>query len=236
MRLAERTLVISRRSDKARRERFTAQALAVGLEAWDYCDAFDGTGGRLSTGTPSAHGRQGRAAPAPLSPGELGCLLSHMAAWRAGLALGLESLCVLEDDTEFDPHHFQERWRDFMAAMPDDWLMVHVGEPACSSDTVLSHAAPQRLGVEHKWAHPQEHLGPRGDYCSRVGQQYGTWMMVLRPLAMQMLSAAAERAAMSEPADWLLLGLFATGRVYRPTQELFRVRDEAGIQQTVVVP
>lgn len=219
MQLADHTFVISRRADVERRARFTAHAKAAGLEDWSFFDAIDGSGGKLATGTPSAHGRQGRASPAPLSPGELGCLLSHMAVWRAALALGMGTVAVLEDDVEIiEPARWPgPRWDAFVAELPEDWLMVHVGEPVCRSDSVVARAEPVQVS-------PQ---------VSRVGQQYGTWCMVMRPKALEMLSKAADRAAMSEPADWLLLGLFATGRVYRPTFGLFQVRDEAGIQQTV---
>lgn len=219
MKFADYTFVISCRRHQARRRRFTEQAVAAGLEQWGFFDAYDGEAMQLATGTPGAHGRAGRPAPLPLGPGELGCLLSHMAVWRAALALGMGTVAVLEDDVEIiEPARWPgPRWDAFVAELPEDWLMVHVGEPVCRSDSVVARAEPVQVS-------PQ---------VSRVGQQYGTWCMVMRPKALEMLSKAADRAAMSEPADWLLLGLFATGRVYRPTFGLFQVRDEAGIQQTV---
>jgi hypothetical protein len=129
--------------------------------------------------------------------------------WRAALALGVEELCVVEDDMEFvDPTRFADQWRKFREEIPTDWLMVHVG-------------AVDRRPI------------PVSERCVRVVQQYGTWFMLLRRDALIILSAAADRAAASEPADWLLLDLFATGRVYRPTELLVRVRDEVGIQLEV---
>ena len=66
MRLALDTLVISRRTDVERRDRFVVEAARVGLTHWAFFDAIDGPGMWLETGRPSKAGRDKRPVPEPL--------------------------------------------------------------------------------------------------------------------------------------------------------------------------
>lgn len=211
MRLADHTFVISRKRDEDRRYSFTLKAHAVPIEGWRFFDAIDGESGGLATMSASAHGRQGRTAPNPLCAGEIGCLLSHLAIWRTVSALGrsIGSLCILEDDVEFlDWLHLPERWERFMFALPRDAVMVHLAGESVS---------------------PETEPVPVNDEVSRVVHTYGTSAMILFPEAISMLSNHPNADTMREPADWLLLRLFETGRVYCPREPLMRHTKAPGI-------
>ena len=196
-----RTLVISRRDAVDRRARMTAQL--VGHRDWAFFDAIDGDEMGLSTTTVAAHGRHGRPAGKPLLPGELGCLLSHMAIWRTCLSLNMHRVCVAEDDVEIvDPDSFAIEMARFYDQMPADWLMVHqAGDDVEPSEPVSEHV-------------------------ERVRHAYGTRWMLLTREALLMLG---ECRSTDCPADWALLPLFRTGRVYRPRKVLVRHRNDPGI-------
>lgn len=209
MKLAEHTLVVSRRRDVARRARWEAQAEAAGVEGWSYFDAIDAAGMRLETRQHSAHGRQGRSSPEPLLPGEVGCALSHQAIWRAAWALGLPEVLVLEDDVEIAwPHQAENDWGSFLAELPDDWLAV------------------QACGDVVEGAEPDEEVSAR---VARVHAAYGTRALLLRRGALEVLLRGPEADRMTEPADWLLWPLYATKRVYAPREAIFRHANLPGI-------
>ncbi|MEP3438030.1 MAG: glycosyltransferase family 25 protein [Hoeflea sp.] len=67
-------------------------------------------GGALSAGeVEAACSRQSLHAPRypfPLSPGEIGCFLSHRKAWRMIVDMGLKAGLILEDDVEIDGEVF----------------------------------------------------------------------------------------------------------------------------------
>jgi GR25 family glycosyltransferase involved in LPS biosynthesis len=211
MLFAPTTLVISRKTDTARRERFTEQAEAIGLERWSFFDAIDGAEMKLATSTPSRHGRHGRPSPEPLCAGEIGCALSHLAIWRTALAARLAPVCVMEDDIEFvNPETFAEAWDEFLSELPSDCLLVHAG----GSDF---YAETSPLAIS--------------EHVARVRLTYGTRFMLLSRMAMELLSVLA--APMNDPADWLLEPLFATGRVYFPRRAIMRHLDLPGIEQTI---
>ncbi|MBR1836942.1 MAG: glycosyltransferase family 25 protein [Kiritimatiellae bacterium] len=60
-------------------------------------------------------------------PGEIGCVLSHLKAWKAAFAGGGGTAAVFEDDVSFDPQALREalasaeRWND--PAVPTVWLL-----------------------------------------------------------------------------------------------------------------
>jgi GR25 family glycosyltransferase involved in LPS biosynthesis len=199
MRLARDTFVVSLARDTERRAAFHAQADAAGLDGWHWFDAIDGKAGHLQAHAPSWHGRPGREVHWPLLPGEVGCALSHIAIWRTMRGLMTNSLCVLEDDVEFlEPGTFGKRLQEFVRALPPHALALHLsGE------------------VEKE---PE----PINDHVSRVVHTYGTNAVVYFPGALDIVLAHPEIDTMREPADWLLLPLFATGRVYCPRVPLMR--------------
>lgn len=216
MMLARWTLVVSRRRDVERRARFVEQARAVNLEGWSFFDAIDPELGKLATSAESLHGRKGRPVPEPLSSGELGCLLSHMAIWRVFAAMGGVDggICVLEDDVEFDAA-LEAHWPAFVASVPDDVLAVHLaGEPM------------------HDLVRPE----PVNDEVARVRGSYGTRGMVLMGGALQLLSGHPFLDTCNEPADWLLPRLFDTKRVYCPRRPLVRHGNAPGITPPALDP
>jgi GR25 family glycosyltransferase involved in LPS biosynthesis len=198
---ANPTVVIARSFQSERRRAFEKQADAIGMTGWRFFDAFDGERMHLSTNAPSAHGREGRAAPQPLKPTELGCLLSHLAVVRSALAFDLDELAVLEDDIQF-ADNFCEHWDSFLSDLPSDWLMVHgAGDHGGMSEEEM----PQPVSL----------------HVNRVVRSYGTRFMLMRREAMGMM---ADDAGCTEPADWLLPKLFETKRVYTPRKWLMRHR------------
>ena len=197
---APHTLVVSRRIDATRRARFHANADAVGLKSWCFFDAIDGPSMWLETGKPSAVSRHKRLAPEPLSPGEVGCLLSHAAIWQSAAALRIDWMAVLEDDVEINCGW--PAWLSFFDALPRDWLMAHA-----AGDHEIE---PERVNA----------------FVSRVKWSYGTRFMLLSSEAIRML--AAMPVTMTEPADWMLRPLFDTGRVYTPSHPLMRHRNDPG--------
>ena len=204
MRFAEHTVVISRQEQTARRKAFMRQAEAIGLDGWEFFDAFDGERMQLRTLAGTCHGREGRAAPVPLLPTELGCLLSHLAIVRAAFAFGLHEVAILEDDVQFC-EDFPKQWLAFLEDVPRDWLMIHAaGDHGGMSDEEL----------------PQ----PVNEHVSRVVRSYGTRFMILSRDAMGMLVMHEGGITCSEPADWLLPKLFDTERVYTPRKWLMRHR------------
>ena len=195
MRLAQATFVVSLARDVERRAAFQAQADAVGLDGWHYFDAFDGASSRLMTGNPSPHGRPGRLDGWPLLAGEIGCALSHIAIWRAMRHARQNTLCILEDDVEFlEP--FWERFTQLV--WPPDVLAIHL------SGEVEKPPVPVNADV------------------SRVVHTYGTNAIIYLPGALDIVLAHPEIDTMREPADWLLLPLFETGRVYCPRVPIMR--------------
>ena len=203
---AQHTLVISRRVDIERRARFKSEALRIGLRNWSFFEAIDGPGMRLATSTPSLFGRHNRPAPNPLSPGEIGCVLSHVAICRVAYALDLAHVCVIEDDVEFiESTVFWAGWADFLASLPPDWLMLHA-----AGDAVAPETEPVVLN----------------EHVARVRQSYGTRFMVLTREALTVL--INQPVTMCEPSDWMLRPLFDTGRVYCPRQQLVRDRNDPG--------
>lgn len=193
------TLVVSRLVDIERRARFIGEAERAGIGGWAFFDAFDGPGMGLSSSRPTECGRHKRPSPDPLSPGEIGCLLSHVAIWRAARAMCSPRICVMEDDVEFGD---LGAWQPLLDALPADWLMVH--------------------GAQDHVVDPE----PVNDICSRVKHSYGTHFMLLSREAISTL--AAQPVTMALPADWMLRPLFDTGRVYCPTQPLVRHLNSPG--------
>jgi GR25 family glycosyltransferase involved in LPS biosynthesis len=61
-----------------------------------------------------------------LTPGAVGCALSHRKAWELVLARKQRCALILEDDVEFHPKFartMNDRWKE----VPGDWGIVHLG-------------------------------------------------------------------------------------------------------------
>jgi GR25 family glycosyltransferase involved in LPS biosynthesis len=100
------TLIISMPGAPARRAQVDRIRAACGMPAV-VIDAIDGRA--LSEDDRSRAFRRALHRPRyPFSPrpGEIGCFLSHRAAWRSIIDRGLDDAVILEDDVELDPAAF----------------------------------------------------------------------------------------------------------------------------------
>ena len=100
------TLIISMAGAPARRAQVDRIRAACGMPAI-IIDAIDGRAlsedGRSRAFRHALHRPR---YPFPPRPGEIGCFLSHRAAWRAIIDRGLDDAVILEDDVELDPAAF----------------------------------------------------------------------------------------------------------------------------------
>ena len=102
---------LTRRED--RREKFKAQANALGIP-FEFWDAVDGLAQNLSV--PNTK----------ITPGAVGCYLSHMAIWQAALDNNWESVIVFEDDAKF-ADGFNTLVDAALPFLPADWQFTYLG-------------------------------------------------------------------------------------------------------------
>jgi glycosyl transferase, family 25 len=97
-----RIFVISLRRSVARRQALTRDLMALGLH-YELVDAVDGAAlteaQRAWCDLEAAESQLGR----PMTPGEVGCALSHLEVYRRMLEGSIERAVVLEDDAIVDP-------------------------------------------------------------------------------------------------------------------------------------
>ena len=62
-----------------------------------------------------------------LSPGEIGCILSHRKAWQAIVDSGVETAMVLEDDASKFAPDFVEKVALILKHTPSDWGILLIG-------------------------------------------------------------------------------------------------------------
>ena len=62
-----------------------------------------------------------------LTPGAVGCYLSHMQAWRAVARAGVDFGFVFEDDTHVIPRDTLAKFKAALAHVPRDWDIVLLG-------------------------------------------------------------------------------------------------------------
>lgn len=120
--LADQTFVISLRGSK-RREGFKKAADEIGLENWHFYDGFNGYEMELL----SFNGKSNRSSsrPVPMTPGEIGCFLSHQALMRLAFSTNLSSICIIEDDVRFK-ENFVNDFEEFRSNVPWQWEMMHL--------------------------------------------------------------------------------------------------------------
>jgi glycosyl transferase family 25 len=94
-------VVISLKDSRDRQARVAAE-MAKTPFAWEFLEAVDGRVLDLSS-VPYAGAKVRRLLGFELTPKEIGCYLSHMAAWRACVAKDVPTL-VFEDDFQIEPH------------------------------------------------------------------------------------------------------------------------------------
>lgn len=105
-----------------RRARFEQTFRETGIRDYRVLRAVDGTTLDLA-----AMRTRGELVPyhgKDLSPGAVGCVLSHRMAWQLMLDEGIERMLICEDDIQF---RIGARWwlRQHMASMPGDWDIIH---------------------------------------------------------------------------------------------------------------
>jgi glycosyl transferase family 25 len=105
-----------------RRARFEQTFRETGIRTYRVLPAVDGS-------TLDLDGMRERGELLPsggrdLSPGEVGCVLSHRMAWQLMLDEGIGRMLICEDDIQF---RIGARWwlRKHMAAMPAGWDIIH---------------------------------------------------------------------------------------------------------------
>jgi len=148
-----RTVVLSMPQRAARRHSFARQIRGIGWSlVADWAAAIDGGAmpsrlrwltGKAPTKDMWDHDK----------PGNWGCYISHLAILRDHQAKCSDcDLLVFEDDAVFVPG-FKERWRSFLAKVPQDWSIIRLGgqslwEPsfAATSDYVRAKAVANTWG------------------------------------------------------------------------------------------
>lgn len=124
-------VVISLKDSRGRKERVAAE-MAKTPFAWQFLEAVDGRVLDLSTVAYDA-AKVKRLLGFELTPKEIGCYLSHMAAWRACVRTQQPTL-IFEDDFIIEPH-FETVVRTLVQSYAD-WDIVRLQalcDSACSS-------------------------------------------------------------------------------------------------------
>ena len=120
--IADRILVLSL-VRSPRRAAVLANYAERGITNFELIDAVDGldldvAGMRQRKEVlPTKHG--------DISPGEIGCYLSHVVAWRRALADGMHTVCICEDDGAWQPAAGRIMARAF-DGVPDDWEVLYL--------------------------------------------------------------------------------------------------------------
>jgi glycosyl transferase family 25 len=124
--------IVSLQRSSERRLRIFGHLTGLGLP-FEFVDAVDGKN------LPPAGG---------LTPGEIGCSLSHLGICRRLLDSGLDEAIVLEDDVVLDPAFAELMDRRGHQTGPWDLIHLHVGDPR--SAPVISLWNRQRLDARHR--------------------------------------------------------------------------------------
>lgn len=120
--------VISLKDSKDRQARVAAEMAKTSFP-WEFLDAVDGRTLDLSS-VPYDGSKVGRLLGFELTPKEIGCYLSHMAAWRICVARDLPTL-VFEDDFVIEPH--LEAVLNRLLMPPIRWEIVRL-QALCACD------------------------------------------------------------------------------------------------------
>jgi GR25 family glycosyltransferase involved in LPS biosynthesis/glycosyltransferase involved in cell wall biosynthesis len=194
LRLAERTIVVSLRRRSDRRARFAAEAERASLLDWRFFDAIDGPAMALQT-TRGKTLRRASTTALPMTPGEIGCFLSHLVAIETALHEGAGSIALLEDDVSFVPDAI-ERWaRLAEEEAPVKLLMPPPGSLFADADP----DAVYRIEAGSLPERPATELG---------SPAWGTFGYVLDRRAMERFVALADEVGIGV-ADWFLCRVYA---------------------------
>ena len=80
----------------------------------------------------------------PMSPGQIGCLLSHYMLWQTLSYLPDEEILILEDDAWFE-EDFREQFHQAYRDLPADWQFVFVGGVAMEGKPI--EKITDRVGI-----------------------------------------------------------------------------------------
>jgi GR25 family glycosyltransferase involved in LPS biosynthesis len=111
--------VVSLPSSIARRASIREQFVRLGVEHYHLVDAIDG-----NTLDLAALKSQDILQNEKLSPGEIGCYLTHIQVYRDILQAEHKTALICEDDIVFSPNA-TELFSDYMQRMPPDWDILH---------------------------------------------------------------------------------------------------------------
>jgi len=84
--------------------------------------------------------------------GAWGCFLAHFRLYQHCMERGIQSAVIFEDDAVF-VDDFAKRFRQFMAAVPDDWQHVCIGGNHVTPPTVVNRLVLRAKGCNGTWAY-----------------------------------------------------------------------------------
>jgi glycosyl transferase family 25 len=120
----DRVFIISLRRSEERRRHMARQMEAFRVNNYVFVDAVDGRlldlDGMKRSGELVLNSWTGHF----LTPGEVGCLLSHIAVWRIIVEEGLATALILEDDAHFR-RNADAYLAEVLAEAPQDWDIIH---------------------------------------------------------------------------------------------------------------
>lgn len=104
----------------------------------------------------------------PHSPGQYGCLQSHLAVIKTARENRLSNILIFEDDCVFDKK-FKEKFGDYIERVPNDWEMLlfggsHTEKPVWVSDDIVKPSAAYRT---HAYAIGQGIYDPLIELCEQ---------------------------------------------------------------------
>jgi len=133
--------VINLKRSADRRAFITAHLRDLGL-SFELIEAADGEA--LSTEELAAVYQAALCTPRPLTPGEIGCALSHLRLYQRQMDEGHEAVVILEDDAIVDPSFLDTMAQ--LARLPIDWELLLL----CRSDAQVSFWGRQALSDHHR--------------------------------------------------------------------------------------
>lgn len=141
--------------------------------------------------------QQRRTRNAQLTPGAVGCYLSHLGVYHTALSRGHECILVLEDDAELC-ENFRSRLREQVQTLPE-WDVLVLGYEAKRVERI---ASPARAKTE----------------CTRLRKFYGAYAYVITRRGMQKV---LDRAwPIQEQFDSALSAWSDTLRIFAATPKL----------------
>ena len=113
-----------------------------------------------------------------MTPGMIGCYMSHRKCWQETLKRGKGPLIVFEDDVELSPD-FRDKLAEAMQSLPEDWDVCLIGALGAISPKyyhvnlghavlAVSVAPPERPVLPSSCPRPRQGGGRRGRWRRRV--------------------------------------------------------------------